>query len=89
VDARDAQAEGGELGGLVVHEGDERADDESGARASEGGELIAEALAGSCGHDEEDIATGGCGLADPLLMWAKLAVAEDAMEELGEGFGLR
>ena len=88
VDAGDAEAEGGELGGLVIHEGDERGDDESGAAASEGGELVAEALAGSGGHDEEDVATGGGGLADLLLMGSEGAVTEDAVKELGEGFGL-
>jgi hypothetical protein len=89
MDAGDAEAEGGELGGLVVHEGDEWADDERSPSACEGGELIAEALAGAGGHDQEDIVTSGCGLAYLLLMRAKLAVTEDAMQELGEGFGLR
>ncbi len=60
MDAGDAEAEGGELGGLIIHEGDERGDDECGAAASgglagEGGELVAEAFAGSGGHDEEDV----------------------------------
>jgi len=36
VDAADVEAEGGELGGLVVHEGDERADDERRSAANEG-----------------------------------------------------
>ena len=87
VDAGDAEAEGGELGGLVVHEGDERGDDERGAAAGEGGELVAEALAGSGGHDEQDVAAGGGGFADGLLVGAEVAVAEDAVEELGEGLG--
>jgi hypothetical protein len=87
VDSGYAEAEGGELGGLVVHEGDERADDERGAAAGQSGELVAEALAGSGGHDEEDVATGGGGLADHLLVGAEVAVAEDAVEELGEGLG--
>ena len=42
MDAGDAEAEGGELGGLVVHEGDEGRDDEGGASAGDGGELVAE-----------------------------------------------
>ena len=37
VDARDAQAGSGELGGLVVHKRDERGDDEGGASAGDGG----------------------------------------------------
>jgi len=87
VDAGDAEAEGGELGGLVVHEGDERRDDQGRSSASESGELVAEALAGSGGHDEEDVATGGGGLADHLLVGAEVAVTEDAVEKLGEGLG--
>jgi hypothetical protein len=50
--------------------------------------LVAEALAGSGGHDQEDVAAGCGGLADYLLVGAKLAVTEDAVEELGEGLGL-
>ncbi len=87
MDSGDAEAEGGELGGLVVHEGDERGDDQRRAAAGEGGELVAEALAGSGGHDEEDVAPGGGGFADHLLVGAEVAVTEDAVEELGEGLG--
>ena len=87
VDAGDAEAEGGELGGLVVHEGDERADDQRGAAAGDGGELVAEGLAGSGGHDEQDVAAVGGGVADGFLVGAEVAVAEDAVEELGEGLG--
>ena len=88
VNAGDAEAEGGELGGLVVHEGDEGGDDEGGAAAREGGELVAEGLSGAGGHDEQDVAAGGGGFADELLVGAEVAVAEDAVEEVGEGFGL-
>jgi hypothetical protein len=92
VDAGDAEAEVAELGGLVVHEGDEGRDDEGGAgvaggSASEGWELVAEAFAGSGGHDEEGIATGGCGFADLLLVGAEGSVTEDAVKEFGEGLG--
>jgi len=89
VDAGDFEAEGGELGGLVVHEGDERADNECGAAissklAGDGGELVAEAFAGSCGHDEEDVAAAGGGLADGLLVDAEAPVAEGLVEKGGE-----
>ena len=49
--------------------------------------MVTEALAGSSGHDEEDVATGGGGLADYLLVGAEVAVTEDAVKELGEGLG--
>jgi hypothetical protein len=55
--------------------------------AGERGELVAEAFAGSGGHDEEDVATGGGGLADFALMRAEVMMTENAMKELGECFG--
>ena len=76
VDAGDAEAGGGELGGLVVHEGDERGDDERGASAGDGGELVAEGFAGSGGHDEQDVAAVGGGAADGLLIGAEGGEAE-------------
>ncbi len=84
MDAGYAEAGGGELGGLVVHEGDEGRDDEGGASAGDGGELVAEALAGSGGHDEEDVAAFGGGSADGLLIGAEGGEAEGLMEEVGE-----
>ena len=97
VDAGDAQAKRGELAGLVVHESDEGRDNETssvvsggsdhGTAAGERGELVAEALAGAGGHDEENVAAGGCGFAHIALVNAKVAVTEDAVEELGKGFG--
>ena len=71
VDAGDAEAGGGELGGLVVHEGDEGGDDERGAAAGDGGELVAEGFACSGGHDEEDVAAVGGGAADGFLVGAE------------------
>ena len=52
VDTPDAEAVGGELGGLVVHERDERRDDERGTAAGDGGKLVAEGFSGACGHDQ-------------------------------------
>ena len=88
VDTGDTEAESGEFLGLVVHEGDEGRDDQSCALASEGGELVAEGFSGAGGHDEEDVAAFGGGFADLLLMGAEVSMAEDAVEELLEGFGL-
>ena len=82
VDAGDAETEGGELGGLVVHEGDKGADDEGGASAGDGGKLVAEGFSCSCRHDEEDVAAFGGGAADGLLIGAKAGEAEGLVEEL-------
>ncbi len=81
VDAGDAEACGGELGGLVVHQRDERGDDQRRAAAGDGGELIAEGLAGSGGHDEQDVAAVGGGAADGLLVGAKRGEAEGLVKK--------
>ena len=81
VDAGDAEAVCGELGGLVVHERDERGDDERGALAGDGGKLVAEAFAGAGGHDEEDVAAVGGGAADGFLVGAEGGEAEGGAEE--------
>lgn len=82
--AGDAEACGSELGGLIVHEGDERGDDEGGAAAGDGWELVAEGLACSSGHDEKDVAAVGGGTADGLLIGTEGLVAEGLVEQGGE-----
>jgi len=84
VDAGDAQAGGGELGGLVVHQRDERADDQRGASASDGGKLVAEGFAGSGGHDQERVAAVEEGASDGFLIGAEGGKAECGVEERGE-----
>lgn len=89
VNAGYAEAGGGEFGGLVVHERDERADDDggcavAGGSAGEGGELVAEAFACAGGHDEKDVAARGEGLADGFLIFAEGGEAEGGLEEREE-----
>ena len=84
MDAGDAQAGGGELGGLVVHERDERRDDQRGAAAGDGGKLVAEGLARAGGHDEQRVAAVDDGAADGLLIGAEGGEAEGGVEESGE-----
>jgi hypothetical protein len=84
VDAGDAEAEGGELGGLVVHEGDEGGDDEGGAATGDRGELVAEGFSCSGGHDEKDVAAVGGGAANGFLIGAKGFEAEGFVEQGGE-----
>ena len=85
VDAADAEAVGGELGGLVVHERDERARRPARCRLrSDGGKLVAEGLAGAGGHDEQDVAAVGGGAADGFLVGAEGGEAEGALEQGGE-----
>ena len=84
MDAGRAQAGSSEFGGLVVHESDERADDEGGASAGDGGKLVAEALAGAGGHDEQDVAAVGDRAADGLLIFAETLKAKSGTEEGSE-----
>ena len=84
VDTPDAEAAGGELGGLVVHERDERRDDERGTAAGDGGKLVAEGFSGACGHDQKDVAAIGGGAADGFLVGAESGEAEGALEQGGE-----
>ena len=81
------KAEGGELGGLVVHEGNEGADDKGGASASDGGELVAEGFSCSSGHDEQDVAAFSGGAADGLLISAEVGKTEGLVEELVQVHG--
>ena len=89
MDAGDAEAACRELGGLVVHECDERTDDERGAAARDGGELVAERFAGAGGHDEQDVAAVGGGAADRLLIRAEGGEAEGAGEQIAEAASVR
>ena len=84
MDAGDAQAGGGELGGLVVHERDERRDDQRGAGAGDGGKLVAEGLACAGGHDKKRVATVDDSAADGFLIGAKGGEAECGVKESGE-----
>src|SRR5215469_6622771 len=69
-------AAGGESVDLVVHEGDERRDDEGGAVQEGGGELIDEALATSGGRHQEEPTDGEERLHRVELPRAKSGVAQ-------------
>ena len=87
VDARHAQAECGQLGGLVVHQRNQRTDDERGSSAGDSGKLVAERLARSCRHDEQDVVAFGRSSADGFLVGAECGEAEGLMEQGGELHG--
>ena len=63
---------------LVLHQCDERADDEGQTVGSQGGQLVTERLPGSRGHDTEHIAAGERGLDGLPLSRTESAVAEAA-----------
>ena len=89
VDARDAEAACCELGRLVVHERDERADDQRRAAARDRGQLVAERFAGAGRHDQQHIAPRDGGAADLLLIGAEGREAEDAGEQIAEAASVR
>ena len=82
-----AKAQSLQLCDLVFHERDERADDEHGALAREPGELVTERLARTSGHDQQNIAPFGGGLADGFLVRAKGAEAEGLLQDVVERRG--
>ena len=66
-----------EGGDLILHQGDERRDDERRAREEKGGELVAEGLAGAGRHDDDGVAA-----VDDLFDGLVLPVSEGAIAEV-------
>ena len=81
VDAGNVEAEGGELGCLVVHKRDQRRNNERRTAAGERGKLVAEGFAGAGRHDEQDVAALDRGTADGFLVGAKSAETEALLKE--------
>src|SRR5262249_24789935 len=80
----DGEAVAAEAVGLVLHQRDERRDDEGGGGAAqlEGWQLVAEALAGAGGHDDQDVASGDGG-SDGLGLAGAEALEPEVAFELG------
>ena len=70
-------ADADRLGGaeLIVHEGDQRGDDDRGAVEHRGGELIGQRLAGAGGHDGERGLAGEDTVDDAALHAAEIGIA--------------
>ena len=74
-----------ELRDLVLHESDERRDDNHGALGVEHGwQLVAERFAPAGGHDDAGVASCGDAADDVLLAGAEGIVAPVAVQGLGE-----
>src|SRR6185437_6889579 len=82
VDAADAQTARGEFGTLVLHEGDEWADDEPCASAYDCRELVAKRFAGAGGHDEQKVSSCNGGLAGFLLVGPEAGMSENLRKDL-------
>ena len=78
-------------GDLVVHQGDQRRDDDRGAGADQGGHLVADAFAAAGGHQHEGVAAGHDVADSGVLLAAEAGKAENLAQNLrriGEhGFG--
>jgi len=79
-----AQAEGLELRDLILHERDQGRDDEGRAAAGEAGELVAQRLPRTRGHDQEHVFAFGHGAAHGLLPGPEFLEAEGRAQELVE-----
>ena len=84
VNPRHSQAQRGELGGLVVHQRDQRRDHQRRAAARQRRQLIAERLAGAGGHHQQQVAPLDGGAAHRLLIGAKAREAKGGAQKLNE-----
>ncbi len=71
-----AKTERGELGDLVFHQRDQRADNQGGTAEHDAGKLIAERFSGARRHHEQGVGTGCEDAADLLLIRPERLVAE-------------
>jgi hypothetical protein len=70
---------------LVLHECDQRGDDDTGAGSDQSRDLVAERLAATGRHEHERVAALDHALDDRRLLTPERLVAEDAMEDLERG----
>ena len=72
-----------QLGDLILHEGDKRGDDHSGALGvKHGGQLVAKGLASAGGHNDAGIAARGDAVDDIFLTGAKAFVSPVTVESI-------
>jgi hypothetical protein len=80
VEERRPHADRGQGIHLILHQRDERGDDHPGALAHERGDLVAEGLATTGGHQHEGVAPGNDVVDDLGLLVAESVVAERSLE---------
>lgn len=84
VQASGGNAFGGQLGGLVLHQGDEGRDDDAGLAGDDGRQLIAEAFAAAGGHDGGHVAAIEQATDDSFLLGAETGMAPITLKLSGE-----
>jgi len=72
---------------LVLHESDERGDDDADAIAQQCRDLVAQRLAAAGGHEDECVMSGSHVLHDVLLGTTEIVVTKDALEQIVRGTG--
>lgn len=82
VNGGDAIAQFGDGVDLVLHEGDERRNDQDGAAEQTRGELVGERFSGAGWHERDTIAAREDGIDDLALSGAEFGVTEDVAEDL-------
>ena len=82
IDIRSRDVRFGKGADLILHERDERRDDERLAVGKDGGEFVAQAFAAAGGHDPEGVAAGKDGVDERFLAVAEGLVAEDLLQNL-------
>ena len=80
VNALGAQASFAELGDLVFHQRDQRADHQRDPAPSQPGQLVAERFAGAGRHHQQHVFALGSGFAGLLLMRAEAVEAEGGVQ---------
>ena len=75
-------AHGAGVGNLVVHQGDERGDNDGNALAHQGGDLVAQRFAAAGGHQHEGAVALDNGVDDLGLVAAEVGIAEGVLQDL-------
>ena len=89
VDGGGADACGTGVGNLVVHQGDERGNDNGHAFAHQGWDLVAQGFAAACGHQHQCAFAARHGVHDFGLAAAKIGITECVLQDLlGAGHGV-
>ena len=79
---------GAGVGDLVIHQGNQRGDDDGYALAHQGGDLVTQRFAAARGHQHECAVALGNGVNDLGLVATEVGVAEGVLEDLlGGGHG--
>ena len=75
-------AHGAGVGDLVVHQGNQRGDDDGYAFAHQGGDLVAQRFTAAGGHQHEGAVALNNGVDDLGLVTAEVGIAEGVLQDL-------